>query len=270
MQETSGTCESELDEAMREVGRRHPMLRAMVPRLLRRGDHSARSLALALLSDDPPDRATLRDLALGQDLPDSVRWVAARQAIRVGALAPDPVRMWLKGEWRTVVVLAFEIDCSIICLHDDPVMREGQDQALRMVGERRLAEAEAAFRKLLELEPAAPDFKHNLACVLGMMERQEEAVALMEEVHASHPTYVLSAVSLAEVALERGEVERARALLDPMLRLPRVHGAEALALCRAQQGVYEALGRPEDAHLWAEVESRFELDGVDGEFFAEE
>lgn len=255
---TSDTSEEEIDEALREFARRRPLVLDLLPRLLRRGDESARRLALVVASMKPEYGPMLRDVALGQDGPDVVRLAAARAAARLGAMDTQPVPMWLEGAWKKVVFFSFEIDTVVTRRHEDPTLDRGQREALEQAEQGHLPQAEAMFRALLEKAPGAPDLEHNLACTLAQQGRHEEARDILHRVRREHPAYVFAAINLAHMAMERNDVDSARQLVTPLLRLPRMHSTEVMALCQVQQEICRVQGRLDDARAWKDWETRFE------------
>jgi tetratricopeptide (TPR) repeat protein len=100
----SGDDEAALTEAARRFLNRYPEVVGLVPLLLDRGDPEAREFALHLarVSQLPELLVALRDFALSQRGPDTMRLEAARAAAEAGLLA-GPVGLWLQGEWREVI-----------------------------------------------------------------------------------------------------------------------------------------------------------------------
>jgi hypothetical protein len=99
----SADDEAAITQAAQRFLNRYPEVIGLVPLLLDRGDPEAREFALRLAqtSGTPELLAALRDFALSQRGPDTMRREAARAAAEAGLLE-GPVRMWLEGEWREV------------------------------------------------------------------------------------------------------------------------------------------------------------------------
>jgi hypothetical protein len=104
-----GKDEEAMSKAARRYLREHPEIAPLVPLLLDRGDPTARELALhvALAARTPELLAALWDFALGQRGPDAMRNRAAQAASEAGLLPAGPVRLWLDGKWREVLLMGF-------------------------------------------------------------------------------------------------------------------------------------------------------------------
>lgn len=91
--------------------------------------------------------------------------------------------------------------------------------------------AEASFREALKRDPAATDAAGNLASILLMNDRDDEARDLMVGVHERSPRDYDIIMRLARMATERGNIDDARTWLqlaieaDPEAVEPRVRNA---------------------------------------------
>ncbi|BAS26604.1 tetratricopeptide repeat protein [Limnochorda pilosa] len=92
---------------------------------------------------------------------------------------------------------------------------ELRQQADRWARTGRLPEAEAHYRRVLELVPDAVGSRINLSNLYRSVGRLEEAQALLEEAaaHQDHPGVLLN---LAGVLTERGELGQAEALMEQL------------------------------------------------------
>jgi tetratricopeptide (TPR) repeat protein len=232
----------------------HPEVARLIPLLLDRGDPMGRefALAIALTADSPELREALREFALGQRGPDGMRYQAANAASRAGLLPRGLVRMWLQGEWREVRLMGIEI-------HEEPLARH-RPRVERLSGEAVEAlhagdaeRAERLLKQAMEVEPDAPDLLNNQAMVYTMQGRAEEAEALVRAVHERHPEYLFACVGLARLEVARGQLDAAKALLEPLLSRQRLHVAELGALCAAQIEVLLAEHRRDAARSWLEL-----------------
>ncbi|MEW5718354.1 MAG: tetratricopeptide repeat protein [Chloroflexota bacterium] len=157
------------DEALTQAARRflerHPEMIGLVPLLLDRGDAQAREFAvnLAEIAKTPEMLSALREFALSQRGPDDMRWRAARVASDAG-LIEQPVRMWMRGEWRELLLLDYE-------MHDEPSFQHPPrvakllEQSIEATHADEIDRAERLVRQGLEIEPDAPDLLNNLAAI---------------------------------------------------------------------------------------------------------
>jgi tetratricopeptide (TPR) repeat protein len=239
---------------MRRIVARHPEIPALIPLLLDHGDLVARDFAvrLARAAATPELTAALRDFALDQRGPDELRMEAARGAIEGGAMSAGPTRLWLKGKWTELFLVAFEISDEPEERHDERVtqLMEESAEALRR---REPVEAERLLRLALEAEPDAPDLLNNLAAAYSAQGRDEESAALTRSVFERHPDYFFARVNLATIEARDGHVERAKELLAPLLRQTKLHISEFRALCTAQLELALAEKDARAAGLWLDM-----------------
>lgn len=245
--------EDKFARAVRRMLRHSPELKAIVPVLLERGDSAGRTLALqiATFSQDPALLDALRDFALSQRGPDSLRNQALTALQEAGRLPPgETVRMWIEGEWTPIQVLGFE-------LHDDPTgvwhtpeVEEVLVEALEALQRGDAPRAESLLRQALEVEPYSPDIRHNLALACGMQGRLDETEALLRALQADEPDYVFATLGLAQVMLKRKRTAEARELLEPLLTRSRFHVDEYVGLGSLMIELSRAEGNRDAARTW--------------------
>ncbi|HEX9372892.1 MAG TPA: tetratricopeptide repeat protein, partial [Roseiflexaceae bacterium] len=205
-----------LTQAARRYLKQHPEMVELIPVLLERGDPQGRGYAfqLAMSAKTPELLAALRDFALSQRGPDSLRNRAAQVALEAGLL-PRRVTLWVGGEWREILLMSYT-------LHEEPTIDHASNVG-KLLAEATLAlqrnqakQAETLLEEAREIEPDAPDILNNLAVAYGQQRRNKEADALLQQIVERHPDYAFTRISLARTHLLRGEIAEARALLDPM------------------------------------------------------
>jgi tetratricopeptide (TPR) repeat protein len=235
----------------RRVARDHAELAGIVPALLDRGDPPARQLAvmLATMLHRPETDAALRDFALGLRGPDELRHQAARAAVEAGLIAGGPVRFWIQGDWREILLVNFEVDGEPIARHGPRVhqLAMGAQKALR---ESRGHDAEQMLNEALALEPDKPDLLNNLAVAYQVQGRIGEHDELVRRIFSEHPDYLFARVGIAMLAIDEGRIDEARELLLPLLERERFHYSEFATLARAQIELLLADGHPEGARSW--------------------
>lgn len=229
-----------------------------------RGDPHGREMAVrfTLLAGEPELLGSLRDFALGQRGPDALRHEVAQALVLAGLLPPGQVRMWLRGAWQEVVLFAFEI-------HDEP-QRRHLGRVLAIIEEAvpalRRGEAERAEHLLLEateLAPEAPDVWNNLAVAYELQGRYREARELLDQVVGRFPDNLLAQVALARLSVQEGDLDRAEALLRPLLDRKRWHVSEFAALCMAQIDLWLARRKPDGARTWLDLWESADPDNPD-------
>ena len=243
-----------------------PYLMQLLPHLLERGDRGAREFALQLieLAETPQSLQTLYDFARGRYGADDLR-IEAIQFItrRHPAMLPPTkqVPMWIKGKQTEMLMLGFQIS-------DEPEMPadvapETLDQFERasdLLLNNQAAEAEPILREVIAAAPHFQSAYNQLGVALEMLERQEEAWALVEETYARFPDYLFVRVALARIYARKGQIEEARALTTPLLMLEKLHVSEFRALARAEMDISLANDQPEIARSWLEMWRALESD----------
>jgi Tfp pilus assembly protein PilF len=233
----------------------HPELEGLVPLLLDRSDGPGRELALRLagLLRTPSMLEAARNFALGQRGPDRLRVQAAALADQARLLPEGPLPLWLEGAWRNGSHHRFEV-------HTDPVERTYAPGVFELLAEGVAAlregdgaRAESALRRAWAIDPDDPTVMNNLALACAQQGRSDESEALTVRVHQRHPDYLFGRTALAGLAAERGDLDRARQLLEPLLGRPRLHVTEFAALCMAELNLHLAEGNRAQAEHWLKM-----------------
>ncbi|NEQ97207.1 MAG: tetratricopeptide repeat protein [Cyanothece sp. SIO2G6] len=218
----------------------HPYLNHLIAVWLERGDPKARQFAwmIANAVRSPAHLEAIKSFALGQWGPDEFRYQAAIAAAKEKVMGKK-VTLWLQGEWKEVTLMAYEF-------HDDPEvddypdevfdklkqalegLKQGmQDPDIEDEAKQTLfAKTEQLLNECLAVVPDAPDIRHNLGAVYQQTEREEEAIALWEQMVQDYPDYVHSRTTLARFYLQKETeegIEQAQDLLLPLLERDRFH-----------------------------------------------
>lgn len=250
-----GGNQEKVPPAAQEYFKGHPELEGLVPVLLDRSDRGGRELALHLGSyfRTPAMLQAMRDFSLGQRGSDDLRMRAAQVANADGPSSGTPSQFWLDGAWRAGSVMRFEI-------HGDPVDRQYAPGVADLVNKGvhalRTGDAVAAeplLRRALAIDPDDPLVMNNLATACAQLGRTDEAETLSIRLHEKHPDYLFGRTALANLAAERGQFERARQLLEPLLSRTRLHFGEFSALCMAQVNLFLAEGKRQPAEQWLDM-----------------
>lgn len=206
---------------------RHVDVVAMLPRLLERGGPDGQNFFLHTVTQvkTPALLSIIKDFALSQSGTDQMRFQAAQLADEANLMPREMVSLWIKGEWREMMLRAYTF-------YDEPLQRhsEAVEQLaspayalLNQGGKEQAVEAEALLLKALKLAPTAPDLMNNLAQALSQQGRYGEADVLIHELVSDYPDYIFASVTLARQHLVKGELDAAEALLKPFLARERFH-----------------------------------------------
>ncbi len=210
--------ESKMRNAGRRFLRKYPEIVGVMPMLLERGNDQMRELAI-LLADTartPEILGPLKDFVLSQHGTDQLRNRAARIISEAGLLPSGPTRLWIDGEWQELLLLGFEIYDEPEHKHTPRVEKWAREATLAL-HESDWSRAEKLLDRALAIEPDAPDLLNNRAIAYGQQGRDEEAEAIIRQIHERHPDYLFARVGLAQQHIKHGEFKEAHELLDPLL-----------------------------------------------------
>jgi tetratricopeptide (TPR) repeat protein len=262
--------EAVMERASRRYLKQHPEMLTLVPILLERGDPEGREFAfkLAILAETPELLAALRDFALSQNGPDSLRHQAMHAISKAGLLAEGPVRMWLRGEWQEILPMGFEIyeepdeDSS-----HSPQVLAWMQEATQALYDNKPHKAEQFLQRALEVEPDAPDILNNLGKAYEMQGRHAEAETILRQIYQDHPDYFFGRIGMANVHIKQKEFEQAEAILQPLLTEKRMHFSEFNALCMANIELYLAKDMPEGAQSWLDMWAEIDPDNPNVHYY---
>jgi tetratricopeptide (TPR) repeat protein len=246
--------EEEVKRAAQRYLSQHPEMVVLISIWLDRGDPEARQfgLRLARMAETPETLAALGDFALSQRGPDALRMEAAQAATRAGRLPSGPVRLWVRGEWREVMAIGFDIHSEPTWQHA-PEVEAWLEEATDALSDHAPQQAEQLLRHALAVEPEAPDLINNLAVAYEQQGRRQEARELIRQMFEQYPDYPFARISMAQITARDGRLDEAEALLKPLLERQRFHFSEFEALCHAMIAVYVAQGNRDAARSWLEM-----------------
>jgi tetratricopeptide (TPR) repeat protein len=169
-------------------------------------------------------------------VPVAVVAVFAVFAIRYERVLADPVRAWQDAVTRaphsaeahralSEAYLAAADDRAESALKRAAELEPGDARNWTNLGalyaeRHRYPAAEVAMRRAADAAPSDARIRDNLAMILQVQGRTDEAIAEFEKAVAGVPALAQPRLSLAQLLLDRGEVARARALLDEVEHMP--------------------------------------------------
>ncbi|MGH9938008.1 MAG: tetratricopeptide repeat protein [Blastocatellia bacterium] len=115
------------------------------------------------------------------------------------------------------------------------------------------AESEELLKQALEIEPNDPALLNNLGQAYVLQGQEQKAEELAYEIHERFPDYLFGRTNLANILIEKGEVERAKEMIAPLFLRKRLHFGEFGAICAAQIQLSLAEGNREAAESWLDM-----------------
>ena len=229
----------------------HPELLLLAPVAFDRGDGNTRKFFILLNESIDNDLMLeyLLDFALGQKGSDDLRMTAVQIAARKKKFKDNKVRLWVKGEWRDIRMMPFEISFEPEEGHSPEVadMAGSAVEALR-AGE--YQKAKEILNKALALEPDSPDLLNNYALALEFEGKHEESFDLLMEIYEKYPDYLFATVSVSRIFIQDEEYEQAHELLDSLMKKQRMHYTEFESFCAAYIDLALAEEKKDVAASW--------------------
>ncbi len=197
------------------------------------GGEAGRFLAISMLklrakAGDTLARQRLIDLLAAPCGPDSVRSSLHRDLVEAGLL-PDGgvVTMLLQGQVREIRHMALQIHAEPTQLDLPAESLARIEQVSSLTAQRQYAACVNILIDLIASHPDVPLLYNNLAGIKEVMGHPETTIkALLEQALSIDPEYLFAQTGLARIAARQGDVERAKAMIEPLLGRDSYHYSE--------------------------------------------
>ncbi len=237
---------------------RHPELIFLAPHMLQRSDPLSIDFAINLagMSHHPDLLAALEEFIRGQRGRDKQRMNAAQALSEAGLLPSGTTRMWMAGEWRDILFLSFEITPEPDSPNFSSEVQQLYEEAYDALQDDEPQKAQRLLEQAVALEPDSPSLLNNLAKAFDMQGEEEKAHAMLQDIHRRFPDYTFGIISMAHMAMQVGDVDKARDLLNGLMQRKRLHYSEYEVLCMAQIELCLAEKNKDAARSWFETWER--------------
>lgn len=216
----------------------HPDYLGIVAEL---GGESGRFLAISILklrakSGDEAARQTLIDLLARPCGPDEVRSGLHADMVDLGLLpAGGTVAMLAQGKVQEIRHLAMKIHANPSPPELPPQSHAQLEKVFDLMAQRRLNDCVAILDDLIAKHPTNPALYNNLAGIKeGLGHPDSEIEALLTKAQQLDPDYLFAIAGLARLAARRGEIERAKEMLDPLIGRESYHFTEWRSILMTQ------------------------------------
>lgn len=237
--------EERYDALMRECDA-HPDYLSTVAAL---GGESTRFLAVSILKlrakdGDEASRQTLIALLARPCGPDKVRAGLHADMVDLGLLPEGgTVSMLAQGEVREIRHMAMMIHANPSPSDLPPESHTRLEHMFGLMARRRLDDCIPLLEDLIARHPTNALLLNNLAGIKeGLGHPVGEIEALLLKAHELDPGYLFAIAGLARLAARRGELGRARELLDPLLGRESYHFTEWRSILMTQVEMAKAQG----------------------------
>lgn len=235
-----------------ELARRYPILVPLAEIILWVAQEPEVGVPMLRILGTPRAVSALWRYATGQAGPDEGRKEALMSLARLGALPPDrPVRVWLDGEWRDILLRVSRIGPKKWPY--DPKLFKKMERAQELDQQRRYRQAEQLYRQVIAAEPRMKEAYANLSALYARQGRVEEARALAEQALEIDPLYVFPRCNLALTALGEGDIAGARNWVEPLETLTDFSREEAAFYHYTLARILAAEGRFREARESLEI-----------------
>lgn len=243
-------------QKLKQIRDKYPYLVKLMPHILERGDQGAREVMFLLAQTwESPDVAeVLFEFARGRYGSDLFRLEIMTYLSKhyPELMPPDGmVKIWTRGEQHEVRLMNYEI-------YSEPEVPEDRSQdliekdvkAMDFLMEGRAEEAEALLKEMIEADPDFPSAYNQLVVAYDMQGRREDVRRLGKEILQRFPDYFFGRANMARLLASEGDIDEAKALLDPLVDRKRLHVTEFQALAQANMELLLAEKNIAAARSW--------------------
>jgi Tfp pilus assembly protein PilF len=233
-----------------DLVKRYPQIVLLAEKMIWEMDMVANGIDLLDSIGSPAAFAALKRFAFSQAGSDRHR-IAALYALADAGEVPvgQPVRAWLRGEWREITLQALGAREPFRPPYSDQVMAL-LARAVKCMNDGDDAQAELLFRDVLEIEPQAVEAYNNLAAVYERRKDNVRCHEMLWRALAINPNYVHARGNLAMFMLRDGDVDGAEAFLEPLERLERMDSDEVAFMSYVRAKCLIAREAFADAIVW--------------------
>ncbi|MBC8262780.1 MAG: tetratricopeptide repeat protein [Anaerolineales bacterium] len=259
--------EEKTEQEMRSFGEKYPYVADIFSDLLWYGDENQQASSIQTLRMLGNERAVaaLQAFAQSQVGDEDQRTMALNALLDLGVFGEDePVRLWLKGQWREVLLRRqliseeqeWEYSDQVLVLVEKATMafHEGEEE-----------KAEELYKKAIALEPRAKQAYGNLGALYFKQGRHAEAERALEKAIEMDPDYVFPRCNLASIRIGQGRLEEAEEFLKPIAELRTLRPQEILFYNRISSDLFIAQEKYELAEQCLEIILAMEPDDEDAQ-----
>lgn len=241
--------EEKMEQEARSFAEKYPYVADIFTDLLWYGSENEQMSAIATLRMLANERAVaaLEAFALSQVGDDDPRIMAAHALLDLGVFSEEePVRLWLQGQWRVVLLRRQLITEERKLEYSDQVMAL-LEEAMTAYQEGEEREAEKLYKKIIALDPTVKEAYGNLGVIYLKRGHDAKAERFLQKAIEIDPDYVFPRCNLASTRITQGRLEEAEELLKPIAELRTLHPQELLFYNRVSAELFIAQEKYESA-----------------------
>ena len=235
----------------------HPEFFPFIKSALGEGDLTTREFALQIADflADPEILIWLKSFALGNVGPYSFRLRAAQILAKHDIFkSGEKINMQFKGETKPMIIFGFQINFG--SPEKGPLKQSTRilmEKAIDAFRKKNGVKAENYLRKALQFQPEEPSLLNNLAFSLQLQGKNSEAEALATRIEKDFPDYFFSRLISIRKEVKAGNVDKAQAILDKLMKKESMHISEFSALCACQIDLHILNKNSAGAKSWLQI-----------------
>ncbi len=249
------TSEEKTAQEMHSFGEKYPYVADVFSDLLWYGDENQQANSIQTLRMLGNERAVaaLQAFAQSQVGNEDQRTMALNALLDLGVFSEDePVKLWLKGQWREVLLRRQLISEEQEWEYSEQVLTL-LEKATTAFHKGEEEKAEELYKKALALEPRAKQAYGNLGALYFKQGRHAEAERALEKALEMDPDYVFPRCNLASIRIGQGRFEEAEEILKPIAKLRTLRAQEILFYNRISADLFIAQEEYESAEQCLEI-----------------
>ena len=246
MKELKGKQSEDFYDALMRECDAHPDYLGVVAEF---GGESGRFFATSILKlrareGDEAARQALIALLIRPCGPDKARTNLHADMVEDGLLPEGgTVSMWAQGQLREIRHMAMKIHAEASSPNLPPESHARLEKVFDLIAKKRLQDCIPILDELIGKHPDNPLLYNNLAGIKeGLGHPAEDIETLLQQAHTLDPDYLFAIAGLARLAARRGEIEKAKAMIDPLLDRKSYHFTEWRSILMTQVELAKAQG----------------------------
>ncbi|HEY85410.1 MAG TPA: tetratricopeptide repeat protein [Chloroflexi bacterium] len=240
--------EKKFRQKMGDFAARFPQIVLAAEKFIWEEDQPEAGIGILGAIGTPAAHAALRRFGTSQTGDDQIRMQAIMELSKTGKLSDDkPLRIWREGKWEDILIRAYEIndEADEDYTPEEWDMLEQATETSKRKGQ--VEKAISLFQQLIAKNPNIKEAYNNLATIYAKRSESEKAKEMLYAALEIDPLYVFPRANLANYLVSDGDIEGAEEMLKPLADLTRFHSQEMSIYMYTQARIAVEKGELEQA-----------------------